>query len=97
MPFTLPHPQILIGNKCDMLDKKVIETARGQALADEYKMQFFETSAKNNINVEKAFFAMAREVLQRIQEQDAQLGGGGGGGGGVPLEEAPKKVGGCIC
>mmetsp|Transcript_38804 Transcript_38804/g.122296 ORF Transcript_38804/g.122296 Transcript_38804/m.122296 type:complete len:227 (-) Transcript_38804:135-815(-) len=47
--------KILIGNKCDMLDKKVIETARGQALADEFGIKFFETSAKNNINVEKAF------------------------------------------
>merc|ERR1712110_358768 len=39
--------KMLIGNKCDMVDKKVIETERGQALADEYNIKFMETSAKN--------------------------------------------------
>merc|ERR1712070_575452 len=28
--------KVLLGNKCDMVDKKVIETERGQALAEEY-------------------------------------------------------------
>ena len=28
--------KVLVGNKCDMLDKKVVETSRGQALADEF-------------------------------------------------------------
>ena len=38
-----------------MLTDKAIETSRGQALADEYGMRFFETSAKNNINVEDVY------------------------------------------
>ena len=37
--------KILIGNKCDMLDKKVITTEQGKALADEYGIKFMETSA----------------------------------------------------
>ena len=28
--------KILIGNKCDMMSEKLVETARGQALAEEY-------------------------------------------------------------
>lgn len=40
-----------------------------QALADEYGIKFYETSAKNNINVEKAFTEMARDVMKRLQEQ----------------------------
>mmetsp|Transcript_38796 Transcript_38796/g.122283 ORF Transcript_38796/g.122283 Transcript_38796/m.122283 type:complete len:123 (-) Transcript_38796:135-503(-) len=71
--------KILIGNKCDMLDKKVIETARGQALADEFGIKFFETSAKNNINVEKAFTEIARDVMVRLREQEAKDGGKKGG------------------
>ncbi|KAJ1484727.1 ras family-domain-containing protein [Baffinella frigidus] len=67
--------KVLIGNKCDMLDKKVIDTARGQALADEYGIKFYETSAKNNIDVDKAFTEMARDVMKRLQEQEVVDGG----------------------
>eukprot|EP00960_Hanusia_phi_P032743 750036-Hanusia_phi.AAC.4 len=48
---------------------QVIETARGQALADEFGIKFFETSAKNNINVEKAFTEIARDVMIRLRDQ----------------------------
>jgi GTPase SAR1 family protein len=37
---------VLIGNKSDLVDKKVIETEQGQALAKEFNMDFFETSAR---------------------------------------------------
>jgi len=33
--------KILIGNKCDMLEDRVIATDRGQELADEYGIKFF--------------------------------------------------------
>lgn len=58
--------RILIGNKCDMNDKKVITTEQGQALADEFGIRFVETSAKSNIGVEEAFFALARDIKKRI-------------------------------
>ena len=61
-------------------------------------MKFFETSAKNNINVEKAFFEMAREVLKRIVEQEAHDGGGTGAGTNIKVKEAaPERSGGCKC
>lgn len=46
-----------------MLDKKVVATAQGQQLADEYNVKFLETSAKSNIGVEEAFFTLARYSL----------------------------------
>lgn len=61
--------KILIGNKCDMTDDKVISTEEGQALADEYGVRFYETSAKNNINVEGGFIDIAREVKNRLMEE----------------------------
>lgn len=46
--------QVLVGNKSDMADeKRAVPVARGQALAAEYNMRFFETSAKDNLNVEE--------------------------------------------
>jgi Ras-related protein Rab-8A len=34
-------------------EKRAVAYAKGQALAEEYGMRFFETSAKDNINVEE--------------------------------------------
>lgn len=40
--------------------RQVITEQQGQELADELGLRFLETSAKTNINVEEAFFALAR-------------------------------------
>ncbi|EFC49341.1 rab family small GTPase [Naegleria gruberi] len=58
--------KMLIGNKCDLIEKKIVETERGQSLAKSYGIPFMETSAKNNINVEEAFFTIAREIKSRL-------------------------------
>jgi hypothetical protein len=57
--------QVLVGNKCDMEEsKRKVPYSQGQALADEFGIQFFETSAKNNIKVDEvgAHGVLAREA-----------------------------------
>ena len=45
---------MLIGNKCDISDQRVINKERGQLLADECDIELFmEISAKSNINVKE--------------------------------------------
>ena len=58
--------KILIGNKCDWEDKRVVSTEQGQQLADELGIPFLEVSAKSNINVEKAFYSLAAGIKKRI-------------------------------
>ncbi|PVU93144.1 hypothetical protein BB559_003414 [Furculomyces boomerangus] len=58
--------KILIGNKCDIEERKVISTEKGKALANEYNLKFLETSAKSNINVEEAFYSLARDIKKRL-------------------------------
>ncbi|RZC77060.1 hypothetical protein C5167_001193 [Papaver somniferum] len=65
--------KILVGNKADMDEsKRAVPTSRGQALADEYGIKFFETSAKTNFNVENVFFSIARDIKQRLAETDSK-------------------------
>ncbi|KAL5230089.1 hypothetical protein ABZP36_028865 [Zizania latifolia] len=65
--------KILIGNKADMDEsKRAVPSAKGQALADEYGIKFFETSAKTNLNVEQVFFSIARDIKQRLAETDSK-------------------------
>merc|ERR1712130_601928 len=58
--------KILVGNKCDMLDEKVVSTEEGEKLAKEFGIQFWECSAKNDINVDQAFIGIARSVKDRL-------------------------------
>lgn len=45
----------LFGNKCDLKQTRVIKVEEGVKLAEDNKMLFFETSALNATNVNKAF------------------------------------------
>jgi GTPase SAR1 family protein len=63
--------KILIGNKCDWEDKRVISREQGQGLADELGIPFMEVSAKANINVDKAFYSLAADIKKRIIDTQA--------------------------
>eukprot|EP00299_Pterocystis_sp_00344_P010573 c4755_g1_i1.p2 GENE.c4755_g1_i1~~c4755_g1_i1.p2 ORF type:complete len:234 (+),score=42.47 c4755_g1_i1:70-702(+) len=58
--------KILVGNKADLEEKRKVAAAQGQALADEYGIPFFETSAKTNQNVEAAFTKITRDIMGRL-------------------------------
>ena len=42
---------ILVGNKCDLEDERVVGKDQGQNLARQFNCAFLETSAKSKINV----------------------------------------------
>lgn len=46
-------PFILVGNKCDLTDKRQVTQEQAQALAAEWKVPYVETSAKTRENVDK--------------------------------------------
>ncbi|XP_054160572.1 ras-related protein Rab-10-like [Oppia nitens] len=53
---------ILIGNKCDVPTKRVVKSEIAEALAVNHGFKYFETSAKENINLETAFHEMAKDI-----------------------------------
>lgn len=62
-----PVPVMLVGNKADKHHEREVSSQEGQALAKELGCEFVEASAKNCINVEKAFYDVVR--LLRRQRQ----------------------------
>jgi len=88
--------KILVGNKCDMISEKLVETSRGQALADEYGIKFFETSAKSNINVVEAFTSIAADIKKRLMDNPTTAPGASKPDTlKIKNSEAKKESGGC--
>ena len=48
-------PIILVGNKCDLEEYRQVQSSDAQRLAEEWKVKYFETSAKNKTNINKIF------------------------------------------
>jgi GTPase SAR1 family protein len=68
---------VLCGNKSDLDNDRVVTFDEGKQLADEYGVQFFETSALTGQNVEKMFTALATTIKhKRIDEFEGGAGGG---------------------
>ena len=64
-------PVMLVGNKSDRVTEREVSTQEGSALAKEMGCDFVEASAKQCINVEKAFYEVVRSL--RKQRQDTQI------------------------
>ncbi|KAJ1929445.1 GTP-binding protein, partial [Linderina macrospora] len=64
--------KILIGNKCDIEERRAVPKEKGQKLADELGIKFLETSAKSNTNVDEAFFSLARDIKKRLLDTSAE-------------------------
>ena len=55
--------KVLIGNKTDLEEKRVISYNQGKEFADTYGLKYIETSAKKNLNVNEAFETLGRELM----------------------------------
>lgn len=78
---------VLCGNKSDLESDRVVAVEEGRGLADEYGVQFFETSALTGFHVEEMFTSLATTIKRRrIDEYEESHGGAAGGvssGGGM--------------
>ena len=71
-----PHIVIyIIGNKIDRSEDRKIQTEQGQKLADEFNLDFFETSAKTGENVNEAFESLVNKIDKVCPKSD-QVGKG---------------------
>ena len=59
---------VLVGNKCDLEDKRQVSYEEGKELADKNQLLFFESSAKDGINVDEIFLNSATEIAKKIEQ-----------------------------
>jgi len=65
--------KILVGNKMDDEAGRVVSYQEGRTFADHHQMQFFETSAKEDVNVTEAFYGLARDIKETILDGEVNI------------------------
>jgi Ras-related protein R-Ras2 len=55
-------PMILVGNKCDLDNQRMVSTQEASQLASQLKIPYLEASAKSRFNVDTAFHELVRLV-----------------------------------
>ncbi|CAI5437893.1 unnamed protein product [Caenorhabditis angaria] len=83
--------RMIIGNKCDIEERREVSRERGEQLAIEYGTKFMETSAKANLNVDDAFFTLARDIKNKMEINEMRSGGTNSNSGRVNVNGAGQK------
>ena len=73
-------PIVLFGNKCDLIENADVEKDEAEEFAKDNNLEYFETSAKENINIEKGFKSIIDKAYETAQEED-----------GLDLKKTTKK------
>ena len=60
-------PVLIVGNKIDKNEERIVSFNEGEKLANEYNMNFFETSALSGDNVDEAFISFSNEIMKYLK------------------------------
>lgn len=61
--------KMILGNKCDIQDRRQVTKERGEQLALENNIKFMETSAKSSYNVDEAFITLVRDIKTKMERK----------------------------
>ncbi|XP_055621876.1 ras-related protein Rab-8A [Toxorhynchites rutilus septentrionalis] len=62
--------KVLAGNKCECNPpQRAVDKERGDKIAENFDMPFFEVSCKQNINIEDAFLTLARKIREQREHR----------------------------
>ena len=67
--FNDKMPILLIGNKTDLEEERIVSYEEGKKLADEKNLEFMETSALNGNNVDEAFILFGNIVANYLKSK----------------------------
>jgi len=82
--------KLLVGNKADLVEKKVVDFNEAKEFADSLSISFLETSAKSAQNVEEAFITMTKQIKERVSK--SHEGPNPKGGSGVDIRNSGKPI-----
>jgi len=73
-------PMVLVGNKCDLADQRVITSEQGDNLAKRFDCKFLEASAKTKHNVEQIFHDLIKQInaitpVEKSKKKEKRGGG----------------------
>ena len=66
---TLVANILIVGTKSDLVGQRRVSTDDAQALADELKLDYVESSALHDVNVHQAFLKIACSVKKRLDAE----------------------------
>lgn len=78
---------VLVGNKSDLTESRVVTSSQCTGLIQSLGCEYFETSAKYDINVKETFDYLVDAILERIPSHYASVA--------ATPEPPPKR--GCRC
>ncbi|KAI9548208.1 Ras- protein Rab-39B [Dissostichus eleginoides] len=64
---------LLVGHKCDLEAQRQVSLQEAEKLAGAFGMCYVETSARESINVEKAFVDLTRDIFALVQSGDIKI------------------------
>ena len=64
-------PILLLGNKCDLEEKRKVSVEEGKELANEYKIDFMESSNKSGFNIKEAGNLIIKKIIE-IKEKEEE-------------------------
>ena len=66
---------MILGNKCDLEEDKVVQEKDGKDIAKTYGMDFFETSSKTGYNVQESFLHLVEKVYASFDDENTETKG----------------------
>lgn len=62
-------PMVIVGNKCDLEEQRIILKEKAQGLAALWGVSLIEVSAKKRIRIHDVFLDLSRQILKRCESQ----------------------------
>ncbi|KAI8147065.1 ras related protein 1b [Fennellomyces sp. T-0311] len=64
-------PMVLVGNKCDLEEERMVSREQGMMLSQEWGGKpFYETSAMYKINVDEVFYDLVRQINRQMPSRE---------------------------
>ena len=62
---TEDFPCVLVGNKCDLEEQRVVPKQEAQQLSSKWKCSYMEASAKKSTNIQESFLDLIRQINKK--------------------------------